>query len=56
MGDKKEDIRAEKYGWDYVSTAVVRDFAKELAEVVYDGNIGKVTANSCHFPFKSVKS
>jgi hypothetical protein len=34
--------RAEKYGWDYVSTAVVRDFAKELAKVVYDGNIGKV--------------
>jgi hypothetical protein len=34
--------RAEKYGWDYVSTAVVRDFAKELVKVVYDGNIGKV--------------
>jgi len=34
--------RAEKYGWDYVSTAVVRDFTKELAKVIYDGNIGKV--------------
>jgi hypothetical protein len=34
--------RAEKYGWDYVSTTVVRDFANELARVVYDGNIGKI--------------
>jgi hypothetical protein len=34
--------RAEKYGWEYVSTAVVRDFVNELAKVVYDGNIGKM--------------
>jgi len=34
--------RAEKYSWEYVSTAVVRNFASELAKVVYDGNIGKM--------------
>jgi hypothetical protein len=34
--------RAEKYGWDYVSTAVVRDFMNELEKVGYDGNIGKI--------------
>jgi len=34
--------RAEKHGWEYVSTAVVRDLTNELAKVVYDGNIGKV--------------
>jgi hypothetical protein len=34
--------RAEEYGWEYVSTAVVREFVNELAKVVYDGNIGKM--------------
>jgi alpha-L-arabinofuranosidase len=34
--------RAEKYGWEHVSTAVVREFVNELAKVVKDGNIGKV--------------
>jgi len=35
--------RAEEYGWEYVFTAVVRGFVNELAKVVYDGNIGKVS-------------
>jgi len=41
---KKEIWRkmAEKYGWEYVSTAVIKDFVNELAKVVYDGNIGKM--------------
>jgi len=34
--------RAEEYGWEYVSTAVVREFVNELAKVVHDGNIGKM--------------
>ncbi len=34
--------RAEEYGWEYVSTAVLREFTNELAKVVYDGNIGKM--------------
>jgi len=34
--------RAEKYGWYYVSTAVLRDFVNELAKVVHDGNVGKM--------------
>ena len=34
--------RAERYGWDYVSTAVIREFVNELAKVVYDGNLGKM--------------
>ncbi len=45
LWETKKEIwqkRAEEYGWEYVSTAVVRDFINELAKVVYDGNIGKM--------------
>jgi hypothetical protein len=34
--------KVEKHGWDYISTAVLKDFVIELAKVVYDGNIGKI--------------
>ncbi len=45
LWETKKEIwrkRAEEYGWEYVSTAVLRDFVNELAKVVYDGNIGKM--------------
>jgi len=35
-------LRAERRGWDYISTAVVRDFANEIATITYDGNIEKI--------------
>jgi len=34
--------RAEEYGWEYVSTAVLREFANELAKVISDINLGKM--------------
>ena len=41
---KKETwlLRAERRGWDYISTAVVRDFANEIATITYDGNLEKI--------------
>ncbi len=41
---KKEtwQLRAERRGWDYISTAVVRDFANELASITTDLNIEKI--------------
>jgi hypothetical protein len=41
---KKETwrIRAERKGWDYISTAVVRDFANELASITTVLNIEKM--------------
>jgi hypothetical protein len=45
LWETKKEIwqkRAEKYGWDYVSTAVVREFVNELAKIAYNQNIGKI--------------
>ncbi len=41
---KKETwlLRAERRGWDYISTAVVRDLANEIATITYDGNLEKI--------------
>jgi len=41
---KKETwlLRAERRGWDYIATAVVRDFANEIATITYDGNLEKI--------------
>jgi hypothetical protein len=41
---KKETwlLRAERRGWDYIATAVVRDFANEIATIAYDGNLEKI--------------
>lgn len=42
---KKETwlLRAERRGWDYIATAVVREIANELATITYDGNLEKIT-------------
>jgi hypothetical protein len=41
---KKETwrIRAERRGWDYISTAILRDFAEELASITLSLNIEKI--------------
>jgi len=41
---KKETwlLRAERRGWDYIATAVVRDFANEIATITHDGNLEKI--------------
>jgi len=41
---KKETwlLRAERRGWDYIATAVVRDFANEIAGITSDGNLEKI--------------
>jgi hypothetical protein len=41
---KKETwlLRAERRGWDYIATAVVRDFANEIAVITYNGNLEKI--------------
>jgi len=41
---KKETwlLRAERRGWDYIATAVVRDFANEIALITYNGNLEKI--------------
>jgi hypothetical protein len=41
---KKETwlLRAERRGWDYIATAVVRDFANEIATITYDGNLEEI--------------
>jgi hypothetical protein len=41
---KKETwlLRANRRGWDYIATAVVRDFANEIATITYDENLEKI--------------
>ncbi len=41
---KKETLllRAERRGWDYIATAVLRDFANEMARITYNGNLEKI--------------
>jgi hypothetical protein len=41
---KKETwlLRAERRGWDYIATAVVRDFANEIATITYDENLEEI--------------
>ena len=41
---KKETwlLRAKRRGWDYIATAVVRDFANEIARTTHDENLEEI--------------
>jgi hypothetical protein len=41
---KKETwlLRAERRGWDYIASAVLRDFANEIAMITYERNTEKI--------------